>query len=217
MSRRLVAVLLLGAAASVAGCAITPGSTRESVGEAIHSITTSNAIQWRYQRDRVLAPLALAVETDRREVFVSGLVQNDAQRDRAVAIALDTAGVLAAYFVDMDTPGRPVSRGHFRAGADQVWTAAVAAVRAAGYQIVERQDGRTLVTGWRRLPPSWWSLWLATRERMRLSLYSRGDVVTVIALADRLDEASLSWQLERERVILGMIRDALGPTAAPRS
>ncbi len=216
MSRGFAGVLAL-VAASLVGCAITPGSTRESVGEAMHSMATSNVIQWRYQQDRVLAPLGLTVETYRREVFVSGLAQHDAQRERAVAIALDSAGVAAAYFVDTDYPGRPVSREHYHASAEQVWAAAVSAVRAAGYQIAERKDGRTLVTDWKRLPPSWRSLWLATHERVRLTLHPQGDVVTVIAVADRLDEASLPWQLEREQAILNKIRAALGPSTAPRS
>lgn len=216
MRRRLGTAILALAAVSVAGCAVTSDSARESVGDTIHGISVSNTIQFRYQGDRVLAPLGLRVETYRREVFVSGLVQNDAQRARAVAIARDTPGVLAAYFVDTDLPGRPVSRAHYRASADRVWSAAVAAVRAAGYQIEARQEGRSLVTSWRWLAPSWRTLWVDSQERVRLALYPHGGVVTVIAVADRLDEGSLSWQIEREQVMLDGIRDALGQ-AAPRS
>lgn len=215
--RRLLGTAVLALAAfTVAGCAVTSGSTRESVGETIHSISVSNTVQIRFQGDRVLAPLGLRVETYRREVFVSGLAQNDAQRARAIAIARDTPGVLTAYFVDTDPPGQPVSRAHYRASAEQVWSAAVAAVRAAGYQIEERQAGRTLVTSWRRLASSWRTLWLENQERVRLSLFPHRDVVTVIAVVDRLDEGGVSWQIEREQAVLEGIRKALGQ-AAPRS
>jgi hypothetical protein len=207
--RRAGAGAALVLAAALSGCAVTAGSPRESVGETIHSISASNTIQIRYQADPVLAPLGLRVATSRREVFVSGLVQNEAQRARALAIARDTPGILDAYFVDTDLPGRPVSRAHYHAGAEAVWAAAVAAVRAAGYQIADRQAGRSLVTEWRRLPPGWTTLWLGSQERMRLALYEHGDLVTVIAVADRLDEGSLAWQIEREETMLRNIREAL--------
>lgn len=211
------AVLVLAAGVSIAGCAVTSGSPRESVGGTIHSISVSNTVQIRYQADRLLAPLSLQVETDRREVFISGVVQNEAQRARAVAIARDTPGVLDAYFVDTDLPSRPVSRRHYHASAPNVWAATVAAVRAAGYQIEQQREGHSLVTVWRRLEPGWVNLWLPTQERMRLALYAHGDVVTVIAVADRLDEASLSWQLQRERTMLRNIQDALASTPSPGS
>jgi hypothetical protein len=216
---RGIAIALL-AGASVVGCAVTSGSTRESVGETIHSITASNTIQFWFQADRVLAPLGLKVETYRREVFVSGLVQHEAQRARAVAIARDTPGILAAYFVDTELPGRPVSRAHYRGSAEEVWAAALAAVRAAGYDMEERRDGRVLVTRWRWVPPSWRTLWLATQERMRLALYPRdhaSGVVTVIAVSDRLYEGNLAVQIEREEAILGKIRDVLATAAPPGS
>jgi hypothetical protein len=206
-------VVLAVAAASLGGCAFASGSTLESVGQTIHSISVSNTIQFRYQGDRVLAPLGLKVETYRQEVFVSGLVQNDAQRARALAVARDTPGVLAAYFVDTDLPGRPVSRAHFRASVDRVWAVAAGAVRAAGYQIEDRQDGRSLVTRWRWVTPAWRTLWLGTQERIRLALHPLGDVVTVIAIADRLDLGSPAWQIEREHSLLRAIREALGHAA----
>ena len=207
------AVLVLAVGLSVAGCAISSGSPRESVGATIHCISVTNTVQIRYQADRLLAPLGLQVETYRKEVFISGLVQNDAQRARAVAIARDTPGVLDAYFVDTDLPGRLVSRQHYRAGLQTVWAAAVAAVRAAGYQIEQQREGRSLTTVWRRLDPGWVNLWLPTQERMRLALSGHGDVVTVIAVADRLDEVSLSWQIQREQTMLRNIQDALASTS----
>ncbi len=208
--------LVLAAAAALSGCAVTAGSPRESVGETIHSLSASNTIQIRYQADPVLAPLGLRVRTYRREVFVSGLAQNEAQRARALAIARDTPGILDAYFVDTDRPGRPVSRAHYEAGAEAVWAAMVAAVRAAGYRIARQQVGRSLETEWRFLPGSWGTLGLTTRERMRLALYGHGAIVTVIAVADRLDEGSLPWQIEREQTMLRNIREALASAAPPR-
>ncbi|MBI2164721.1 MAG: hypothetical protein HYU32_11530, partial [candidate division NC10 bacterium] len=42
-------------------------------------------------------------------------------------------------------------------------------------------------------------------------------VVTVIAVVDRLDEGSVSWQIEREQAVLDGIREALERAAASRS
>lgn len=209
-----VAVLLLAAVFSAGGCAVTSNSPRESVGGAVHSLSVSNTIQIRYQADRLLAPLGLTVETYRQEVFISGLAQNDAQRARAVAIARDTPGVLDAYFVDMDLPGRPVSRQHYRASAQEVWAATLAAVRANGYQIEKQEERRSIVTGWRPVNLGWATTWLPTQERVRLALYPHGEVVTVIAVADRLDAGSLSWPLQREKTILRNIQEALTGSAA---
>lgn len=212
----MILVLLLAAAGSSAGCAFTSGSSRESVGGTIHSLTASNTIRLRYQGDQILAPLGLKVETYRREVFISGLVQNDAQRARAVAIARDTPGVLAAYFVDTDLPGRPVTRAHYRASVEQVWAATLAAVRAAGYQIEERRNNRALITRWRWLAPSWRTLWLGTQERVRLVLYPSGNTVMVIAVVDHLDAGRLTWQIVGERSILQSIQENLSaPPASP--
>jgi hypothetical protein len=197
----------------LAGCAVTSGSTRESVGEGVHSISASNTIQIRYQADPVLAPLGLTVETYRREVFISGLVQNEAQRARAVAIARDTPGILDAYFVDTGLPGRPVSRAHYPASREAVWAAAITAIRGAGYQIEERREGRSLVTAWRLFRPSFVTLWAGTQERVRLAFYTHGDIVTVIAVADRLDDGSLAWQIEQEETILRRIREALAASS----
>lgn len=209
-----IALLVLGAGVSVAGCAVTSGSPRESVGATIHSISVSNTVGIRYQADRLLGPLGLKVYTYNREVYICGLAQNDAQRARAVAIARDTPGVLDAYFVDTDLPSRPVSSQHYRASAQEVWAATVAAVRANGYQIEQQQEGRRVVTNWRRLNPGWPTLGLPTQERIRLALYPHGDVVTVIAVADRLDEETLSWQIQREQTVLRNIQDALSPLAS---
>ncbi len=214
--RRVCGAVLLLLAVSLAGCAVTSGSQRESVGEWVHSTRIASMIEARFQADRVLAPLGLRVETYRREVFISGLVQNDAQRARAVAIARDTSGVLDAYFVDTDLRSRPVSRAHYRAGREAVWTATLAAVRAAGYQIEDQRDGHSLVTQWKRVEPSWRTLWLATQERMRLALYPHGAIVTVIAVADRLDQGNLTWRIDREEAILDNIREALDTTASRR-
>ena len=199
------------------GCAVTTGSPRESVGGTIHSISVSNTIAFRYQADNLLGPLGLKVHTYLREVFISGPAQNDAQRARAVAIARDTPGVLDAYFVDTDLPGRPVSYQHYFASAQDVWTATVAAVRAYGYQIEQQEEGRSLVTAWRRLNAGWVNMGLLTQERVRVALYPHGGFVTVIVVADRLDEETLSWQIQREKTVLRNIQEALPAVVSPRS
>ena len=200
----------------LAGCALTSGSERESVGEGMHSIRISTAIRLRYQADRVLAPLGLTVETFKREVFISGLAQNEAQRSRAMAIARETSGVVAAYFVDTDLPGRPVSRAHIRAGKERVWGASLAAVREAGYRIETEQERRFLVTRWKQVAPSWVTLWEATHGRIRLALYPNGEEVTLIAVADRLDEGSLRWQITEEEALLRRIQTLAAQTTPSR-
>ncbi len=207
--RRIFWTAVVMLTACLAGCAVTTGSTRESVGDAVHSARITSMIALRYQADRLLAPLGLRVETYRREVFISGLVQDEAQRARAVTIAQDTPGVLAVYFVDTDLPGRPVSRAHYRATPEEVWGAALAAIRAAGYQIENRRVGRSLVTQWKRVQPGWRTLWLSTQERVRLALYPHGEIVTVIAVVDRLDEGTLLSKTRNEESILQNIREAL--------
>ncbi len=207
--RRIFWTAVVMLTACLAGCAVTTGSTRESVGEAVHSTRITSMIALRYQADRVLAPLGLRVETYRREVFISGLVQDDAQRARAVTTARDTPGVLAAYFIDTDLPSRPVTRAYYRATPEEVWGAVLAAVRAAGYQIEDRRDGRSLVTQWKRVQPDWRTLWLSTHERVRLALYPHGEIVTVIAVVDRLDGGTLISQTRSEETILRNIREAL--------
>jgi hypothetical protein len=185
------------------------------VGEWIHSIGATNTIQVRYQADRVLAPLGLKVETSRREVFISGLVQNDAQRARAVAVARETSGVVAAYFVETDLPGRPVSRAHYRASGEAVWAATLVAVRGAGYQIEERRDGRALVTAWRRLDPAGEGCGAAPRSGCAWPS-PHAESVTVIAVSDLLDESDLSGSIDREEAVLHAIQEALAPTALSR-
>lgn len=214
--RRGRSACLLVLATWLAGCAVTSGSSRESVGEAVHSISASTMIQIRYQADPVLAPLGLTVETYRREVFISGLAQNEAQRARAVAIARDTPGVLDAYFVEISLPGRRVSRAHYPGSREAVWAAAITAIRDAGYQIEERREGQSLVTTWRLVRPSVTTLWADTQERVRLALYPHGRasvVVTVIAVADRLDDGSLAWQIEQEETLLRRMREALAASS----
>jgi hypothetical protein len=92
----------------------------------------------------------------------------------------------------------------------------VAVVCAAGYQIEQQQEAISLMTSWRRLDPGWVNLWPPTQERMRLALYPHGSVVTVIAVADRLDEASFPWQINREENMLRDIGVALNSPAPPR-
>ena len=214
--RRVCGAVLLLLAISLAGCAVTSGSQRESVGEGVHSTRITTVIEARFQADRVLAPLGLRVETYHREVFISGLAQNEAQRARAVAIARDTTGVLDAYFVDTDLRSRPVTRAHYRASREAVWTAMLAAVRAADYEIEEQRDGQSLVTRWKRVEPSWRTLWRATHERMRLALYAHGPIVTLIAVDDRLDQGNLTWQIDREKALLDSIQESLDTTASRR-
>jgi hypothetical protein len=193
----------------IGGCARTAESPRQSLGEGIHGLWIREAILVRFQADRVLAPLGLTVETSRGEVFVSGLAHSDTQRGRAVAVAQEVSGVTAAYFVDMDRPDRPVSHRQFRAAGPRVWEAGKSAVRSAGYGIESEVEGQMVVSGWRRVPGSWRTLWVSSHERLHLRMYHHADLVTVIAVVNRLDEADFGWQTAREQAVLRGMEDLL--------
>jgi hypothetical protein len=65
--------------------------------------------------------------------------------------------------------------------------------------------------------PSWRTLWLETQERIQLSLYPQGNMVTVIAVADRLDQGATPWLIDREQAILRGLEAALRAAVLPGS
>lgn len=86
---RLVVVGLLGAA--IAGCA--GGPTSSSTGEYIDDSAITTKIKSRFVADSMVSAFDINVKTFRGEVILSGFVNTEAQKERAVAIARSTGGV----------------------------------------------------------------------------------------------------------------------------
>ncbi len=86
---RAVLAGLLGAA--LAGCA--GGPTTPSTGEYIDDSAITTKIKSRFVADSLVSAFDINVKTFRGEVILSGFVNTDAQKERAVAIARSTAGV----------------------------------------------------------------------------------------------------------------------------
>ena len=86
---RAVMVGLLGAA--IAGCA--GGPTTSSTGEYIDDTAITTKIKSRFVADSMVSTFDIHVETFRGVVNLSGFVNTEAQKDRAVAIAHSTGGV----------------------------------------------------------------------------------------------------------------------------
>ncbi len=86
---RAVMVGLLGAA--IAGCA--GGPTTSSTGEYIDDSAITTKVKSRFVADSLVSAFDIKVQTFRGEVILSGFVNTEAQKERAVAIARSTAGV----------------------------------------------------------------------------------------------------------------------------
>ena len=86
---RAVMVGLLGAA--IAGCA--GGPTTSSTGEYIDDSAITTKIKSRFVAGSMVSAFDIKVQTFRGEVILSGFVNTEAQKDRAVAIARSTGGV----------------------------------------------------------------------------------------------------------------------------
>ncbi len=86
---RAVMVGLLGAA--IAGCA--GGPTTSSTGEYIDDSAITTKVKSRFVADSMVSAFDINVKTFRGEVILSGFVNTEAQKERAVAIARSTAGV----------------------------------------------------------------------------------------------------------------------------
>jgi hyperosmotically inducible protein len=86
---RVVLAGLLGAA--IAGCA--GGPTTSSTGEYVDDSAITTKIKSRFVADSMVSAFDIHVETFRGTVKLSGFVNTDAQKERAVSIARSTAGV----------------------------------------------------------------------------------------------------------------------------
>ena len=85
-------IVVLGLLVVVAaGCA--GGPTTSSTGEYIDDSAITTKIKSSFVADRTVSAFDIKVETFRRVVNLSGFVNTDAQKERAIAIARGTAGV----------------------------------------------------------------------------------------------------------------------------
>jgi len=88
----VVAVLIAGVVVALgAGCA--GGPTTSSTGEYIDDSAITTKIKTSFVADRMVSASDIRVETFRGVVLLSGFVNTDAQKDRAISIARGTAGV----------------------------------------------------------------------------------------------------------------------------
>jgi hyperosmotically inducible protein len=93
MTRKNMAALVLAAlmAASVVGCTSTP--TQQSAGEAIDDGVVTAKVKAKLIEDPVTKAHQINVETFKGTVQLSGFVENDQARTRALQLARDTDGV----------------------------------------------------------------------------------------------------------------------------
>ncbi len=89
--KRLVAAAL--AVVLLGGCAATP--TQESTGEYIDDTTLTSKVKTSLLQDPEVSGLAINVETFKGEVQLSGFANNEAERQRAAALASKVPGVVA--------------------------------------------------------------------------------------------------------------------------
>jgi hyperosmotically inducible protein len=93
MTRQNTAALVLAAlmAASVVGCTSTP--TQQSAGEAIDDGVVTAKVKAKLIEDPVTKAHQINVETFKGTVQLSGFVESDQARTRALQLARDTDGV----------------------------------------------------------------------------------------------------------------------------
>lgn len=89
--RGMVGVILL--ALLVVRCASTP--TERSTGEVLDDTAMTTKVKATFVGDPVVSALAISVSTFRGVVSLSGIVDTDAERRRAIRLAEELAGVKA--------------------------------------------------------------------------------------------------------------------------
>jgi hyperosmotically inducible periplasmic protein len=75
----------------VAGCAATP--EQRSTGEVIDDAAITTKVKTNLLADPVVSGFAISVETSRSVVSLTGIVNSDAERQRAIQIAQDVGEV----------------------------------------------------------------------------------------------------------------------------
>lgn len=130
--------------------AADPSAARRSVGENIDDRALEAKVRMAYSLNRGMAGSDVMVNAFKREVTLSGTVASEAQRQLAVAIARDTAGV--AGVKDQIAGGAGAAAAPPGAALSERARAAQAALAAnpslAGYGLTVREEGgRLLLAG----------------------------------------------------------------------
>ena len=76
---------------AVAGCAATPG--KRSTGEVIDDTAITTKVKANLLADPQVSAFAISVETGRGVVSLTGIVNDEGERQRAIQIAQDVGGV----------------------------------------------------------------------------------------------------------------------------
>lgn len=94
MVNRKLAILALSAAiATATGCSVMRG--QQTAGAYVDDAGITTSIKSAYAADQTVAATAISVETLNGTVQLSGFAKSQAEKDRAVAIARQTKGVVA--------------------------------------------------------------------------------------------------------------------------
>ena len=91
MSKQSQVLLALLIAASLAGCASSPG--QESTGEYIDDAAITSRIKGAFVKDEDVSAMQIGVETYKGHVQLSGFASTPLASQRAETIARDTPGV----------------------------------------------------------------------------------------------------------------------------
>jgi osmotically-inducible protein OsmY len=129
-----------------------PPSARRSVGENIDDRALEAKVRMSYSLNRGMAGSDVKVTAFKREVTLSGTVAGEAQRQLAVALARDTAGVAGVKDQIAGGAGAPVAAAPPGTAMSDRARAAQAALAAnpslAGYGLTVREEsGRLLLAG----------------------------------------------------------------------
>lgn len=89
----LIIAALLGITTAITGCAST--SKQESTGQYIDSSAITTKVKANLVADKDIKALPISVETYKGTVQLSGFVDNDQQRQKAIAAAKSVPGVTA--------------------------------------------------------------------------------------------------------------------------
>jgi hyperosmotically inducible periplasmic protein len=82
---------LVMVAALAAGCAATP--EHRSTGEVIDDAAITTKVKANLLADAMVSAFAISVETSRAAVSLTGIVNSEAERQRAIQIAQEVGGV----------------------------------------------------------------------------------------------------------------------------
>jgi hyperosmotically inducible periplasmic protein len=75
----------------VIGCAATP--EQRSTGEVIDDAAITSKVKTNFLADPIVSAFAISVDTSRAVVSLTGIVNSDAERQRAIQIAQEVGGV----------------------------------------------------------------------------------------------------------------------------